>query len=116
MILWIKWLHLIAIVTMIVPVLSKDLLIFIHPQTSPHVFKKMKQVGMVALSLIFITGLTLWGPYLQQGWLHAKLLLVFAMIGVEAWLGKNQKYILFHFVLYAGLAASVFFLAMLRPF
>ena len=52
MILWIKWLHLIAIVTMIVTVLSKDLLIFIHPQTSPHVFKKMKQVGMVALSLI----------------------------------------------------------------
>lgn len=98
--LWIKAFHIIFIVTWFAALFYLPRLFVYHAmsedQTSIERFKIMERKlyrGIMTPSAILAVGfglLLLWlaPEWLQQGWLHAKLLLILALTGYHVWCGQ----------------------------
>lgn len=97
-------LHLIALILWMVGMLYLPRIFLYHAQVQPGSeadgkFKEMERGLMAALLnpamiVAFVTGILLivaMPVYMQQGWLHTKLLLVLLMGGVHGMLSKFRK-------------------------
>ena len=97
-------LHLIALILWMVGMLYLPRIFLYHAQVQPGSeadgkFKEMERGLMAALLnpamiVAFVTGILLivaMPVYMQQGWLHTKLLLVLLMGGVHGMLSKYRK-------------------------
>ncbi|PAU85726.1 TIGR00701 family protein [Pseudomonas sp. WN033] len=93
MYLWIKAFHIIAVVTWFAGLFYLPRLFVYHAMSEDHAsqerFKVMERKlyrGIMIPSMLVAVGLGIWMLYLvpawlQQGWMHAKLALVVALIG-----------------------------------
>lgn len=100
MLLWIKALHVIAIISWMAGLLYLPRLFVYHAQTtvssaSSETFKVMERrlfrfIMTPAMLVAWLTGLLLvWlGGYLADGWLHAKLVLVIGLTFSHVHLGR----------------------------
>ena len=101
--LWIKALHVIAVIAWMAALLYLPRLFVYHaaaPVGSPQseIFKVMERrlqraIMLPAMLIVWATGFYLaWrGGWFVAGWLHSKLLLVVALSGVHGFLGKLRK-------------------------
>ncbi|AJQ97616.1 protoporphyrinogen oxidase HemJ [Gynuella sunshinyii] len=101
--LWIKALHIIAVVTWMAGIFYLPRLFVYHAMTDDEAgrerFKIMERKlyrGIMVPSEIAVLILGVWllwlNPgWLSQGWLHAKLLLVVLLIGYQHWLSYLMK-------------------------
>jgi len=104
--LWLKALHIVFVVTWFAGLFYLPRLFIYHVEaTAPEVREQLKimerrllaitHIG-ASLALGFGLAMLLWfatrdAHYLQQGWLHAKLLLVAALIGYHAYLVRLTR-------------------------
>lgn len=100
MYLWIKALHVIAVISWMAGMLYLPRLFVYHCAAEPgstqaKTFEVMEHRLLtyimgpaMGVSLILGFVLMLQGQWLSAGWLHAKLVLVVAMIGMHAFLGR----------------------------
>ena len=101
--LWIKALHIVAVIAWMVGMFYLPRLFVYHvdapagsaqAQTFALMEKRLQRVIMLpALLVTWITGLTLAfeGAWFKAGWLHGKLLLVLAMTGLHGYLAAERK-------------------------
>jgi putative membrane protein len=101
--LWIKALHVLAIISWMVGMLYLPRLFVYHvytPVGSPQALtfatmeKRLQRFIMLpALIVTWITGLTLaiQGAWYKAGWLHGKLLLVVLLTGLHGYLSAERK-------------------------
>lgn len=101
--LWIKALHVLAIISWMVGMLYLPRLFVYHvdvPAGSPQALtfammeKRLQRYIMLpALIVTWITGLTLaiQGAWFKAGWLHGKLLLVVLLTGLHGYLSAERK-------------------------
>lgn len=139
--LWIKAFHLIAVVTWFAAIFYLPRLFVYHAMaeddpTGRERFKVMERKlyqGIMTPSAVVAIGLGIWllvlNPvWLQQGWMHAKLLLVILLVGYHIWCGRlvavfrddrntrsHRWYRVFNEVPVLGLMAIVI-LAVVKPF
>ncbi len=101
--LWIKALHLIAVISWMAELLYLPRLFVNWTEVSDAATKqrlalmmhRLEKLGHVAMTLTLIFGLWLMARwimavegYFQQGWLHAKLVLIVFLIGYQIWCGR----------------------------
>ncbi len=103
MYLWIKALHVIAVISWMAGMLYLPRLFVYHSSTEPgspqaKTFEVMEYrllhfIMTPAMAVTWIAGIVLMleGGWLSAGWLHAKLLLVVVMSAVHGMLGRWQK-------------------------
>jgi putative membrane protein len=101
--LWIKALHVLAVISWMVGMLYLPRLFVYHvgvPAGSPQAltFATMEHrlqrfIMLPALIVTWITGLTLaiQGAWFKAGWLHGKLLLVVLLTGLHGYLAAERK-------------------------
>lgn len=101
--LWIKALHVLAIISWMVGMLYLPRLFVYHvdvPAGSPQALtfatmeKRLQRFIMLpALIVTWVTGLTLavQGAWFKAGWLHGKLLLVVLLTGLHGYLAAERK-------------------------
>ena len=101
--LWIKAVHVLAIISWMVGMLYLPRLFVYHvgvPAGSPQALtfatmeKRLQRFIMLpALIVTWITGLTLaiQGAWFKAGWLHGKLLLVVLLTGLHGYLAAERK-------------------------
>jgi putative membrane protein len=101
--LWIKALHVLAIISWMVGMLYLPRLFVYHvgvPAGSPQALtfatmeKRLQRFIMLPAMLVtWVTGLTLaiQGAWLKAGWLHGKLLLVVLLTGLHGYLAAERK-------------------------
>ena len=100
MYLWIKALHIVFVVTWFAALFYLPRLFVYHAMSSDTIsierFKVMERKlyrGIMTPSAVLAVGFGIWmlvlqPGWLQQGWLHAKLTLVLALIGYHLYCGK----------------------------
>jgi putative membrane protein len=106
MYLWLKALHIIAVIAWMVGMLYLPRLFVYHAAAKPgselsETFKMMERrllkliinpamiaTWLLGLSLIWLMGKD---AFVQSGWLHAKLVLVFAMTGLHGFFARLVK-------------------------
>jgi putative membrane protein len=101
--LWIKALHVIAVISWMAGMLYLPRLFVYHVEAPAgsqfsETFKIMERrllriIMNPAMILVWLTGLTLafFGKFFEAGWLDAKVLLVLALSGVHGYLAKTTK-------------------------
>lgn len=101
--LWLKAFHIIFVITWMAAIFYLPRLFVYHAMSDDRIsqerFKVMERKlyrGIMTPSMILATLLGAWiiylvPGYLQAGWLHAKLTVVFALIGYHFWCGHILK-------------------------
>jgi protoporphyrinogen IX oxidase len=101
--LWVKWLHVVAIIAWMAGMLYLPRLFVYHCDAEPgskqsETFKVMerrllKAITTPAMIVSVVTGLTLahMAGWWAAGWLHGKLLLVFGLLACHGWLARAVK-------------------------
>lgn len=139
--LWIKAFHLMAMVTWFAGIFYLPRLFVYHAMTEDDpgrerfrtmerkLYRGIMNPSMVA-TLVFGTWLIALNPahYLQQGWLHIKLLLIAVLVAYHLWCGyfvrlfrderNTQGHVFFRWINEAPvlLLVAIVLLAVLRPF
>ncbi|KAA8978008.1 MULTISPECIES: protoporphyrinogen oxidase HemJ [Gammaproteobacteria] len=139
--LWIKAFHLMAMVTWFAGIFYLPRLFVYHAMTEDEpgrerfrtmerkLYRGIMNPSMIA-TLIFGTWLIALNPeyYLQQGWLHIKLLLIAVLVAYHLWCGhfvrlfrddrNTRGHIFFRWINEAPvlLLVAIILLAVLRPF
>lgn len=139
--LWIKAFHLVAVVTWFAAIFYLPRLFVYHAMAEDDPvgrerFKIMERKlyrGIMTPSAVVTIALGVWllvlnPAWLQQGWMHAKLLLVALLVGYHIWCGRlvvafrvdrntrsHRWYRVFNEVPVLGLAAIII-LAVVKPF
>ncbi|WP_295716842.1 protoporphyrinogen oxidase HemJ [uncultured Halovibrio sp.] len=139
--LWIKAFHLMAMVTWFAGIFYLPRLFVYHTMTEDEpgrerfrtmerkLYRGIMNPSMIA-TLIFGTWLIALNPeyYLQQGWLHIKLLLIAVLVAYHLWCGhfvrlfrddrNTRGHIFFRWINEAPvlLLVAIILLAVLRPF
>jgi len=140
-VLWIKAFHLMAMVTWFAGIFYLPRLFVYHTMTEDEpgrerfrtmerkLYRGIMNPSMIA-TLIFGTWLIALNPeyYLQQGWLHIKLLLIAVLVAYHLWCGhfvrlfrddrNTRGHIFFRWINEAPvlLLVAIILLAVLRPF
>jgi len=140
-VLWIKAFHLMAMVTWFAGIFYLPRLFVYHAMTEDEpgrerfrtmerkLYRGIMNPSMIA-TLIFGTWLIALNPeyYLQQGWLHIKLLLIAVLVAYHLWCGhfvrlfrddrNTRGHIFFRWINEAPvlLLVAIILLAVLRPF
>jgi len=103
MILWLKALHIVAVISWMAGLLYLPRLFVYHCEAEPgspqsETFKTMERRLLKAIinpAMIVTWGLGIWlawiGPYLTAGWLHAKLALVLILSGLHGLFARWVK-------------------------
>ncbi|WP_246152262.1 protoporphyrinogen oxidase HemJ [Roseospira navarrensis] len=99
--LWIKALHVIAIITWMAGLFYLPRLYVYHAMEEPGTaiserFKVMerrllKAIMNPSLIVAVVTGLLLWGQFLTQGWFHVKLLMVVGLLACHGLYARWRK-------------------------
>ena len=101
--LWLKSLHVIAMVSWMVGLLYLPRLFVYHveadvgsPQAATFITMErrlMRAIMLPAIIVVWITGiwLAVQGGWFKSGWLHAKLLLVLLLSGLHGYLSVERK-------------------------
>ena len=101
--LWLKALHVLAIISWMVGLLYLPRLFVYHAEAGPgspqgatfQVMERrlMKAIMLPAMIVVWITGLWLavQGHWFKFGWLHGKLLLVLLLSGLHGYLSVERK-------------------------
>ncbi len=139
--LWIKAFHLMAMVTWFAGIFYLPRLFVYHAMTEDEpgrerfrtmerkLYRGIMNPSMIA-TLIFGTWLIALNPghYLQQGWLHVKLLLIAVLVAYHLWCGhfvrlfrddrNTRGHVFFRWINEAPvlLLVAIILLAVLRPF
>lgn len=102
--LWVKALHIIAVIAWMAGMLYLPRLFVYHteaPKGSPmsETFKVMerrllKAIMNPSLIAVFVTGplLVWWGGFWLDGWLHAKIALALGIAAVHGYLGRRVRF------------------------
>ena len=101
--LWLKAVHVMAIIAWMASMLYLPRLFVYHAQVGPGTpqsetfkvmeFRLLRFISTPSMIVVWITGpwLAYWGGWFESGWLHGKILLVVLMSGVHGMLAVSTR-------------------------